>query len=294
METQILNNNKFKSMNFIPKNSNNIVFKLNDEDKGKILNFHSPISNYYKEIIQHYIQTKKRDDLNNSINFVHKNVISSSKFNFNNTKFIKNINNLEKNNELNLVNRFNDNNNEINIENKNNKNSQKTYYSKILNKTIFFNNTYLNNTQNNYENKFDTNNNNSYVELEDKNSKEYSEEKKSCEKFNYNESLLSSDFKNNSNSKYDNYYIYSFYDMNNSSYYINDDFDRTNENNNKDNQINQNDKDEPNNEPNKKKFKPRPYDWMCYKCFNLNFAFRIYCNRCSEPKDSPITNYFYF
>ena len=37
------------------------------------------------------------------------------------------------------------------------------------------------------------------------------------------------------------------------------------------------------------KRKPRPFvermgDWICKKCQNLNFAFRIKCNRCGLPK----------
>ena len=37
-----------------------------------------------------------------------------------------------------------------------------------------------------------------------------------------------------------------------------------------------------------KKMKPfaaRDGDWFCSQCKNLNFAFRIYCNRCKCPKE---------
>ena len=43
------------------------------------------------------------------------------------------------------------------------------------------------------------------------------------------------------------------------------------------------------NKENKKKNKPfieREGDWICKICKNLNFAFRLECNRCKVPKDS--------
>lgn len=41
----------------------------------------------------------------------------------------------------------------------------------------------------------------------------------------------------------------------------------------------------------KKKLKERKGDWTCAKCGNLNFSFRIICNRCQLPKkDSDIIN----
>lgn len=41
------------------------------------------------------------------------------------------------------------------------------------------------------------------------------------------------------------------------------------------------------NQPDRKKKKPfteRVGDWVCIKCKNLNFSFRIICNRCQLPK----------
>jgi ABC-type proline/glycine betaine transport system permease subunit len=35
---------------------------------------------------------------------------------------------------------------------------------------------------------------------------------------------------------------------------------------------------------NNMKFSERIGDWVCYNCDNLNFAFRIVCNRCQLPK----------
>jgi len=34
----------------------------------------------------------------------------------------------------------------------------------------------------------------------------------------------------------------------------------------------------------KKPFVERPGDWVCINCKNLNFAFRIHCNRCQFSK----------
>lgn len=37
--------------------------------------------------------------------------------------------------------------------------------------------------------------------------------------------------------------------------------------------------------PKKKKLNERDGDWTCFKCKNLNFAFRSFCNRCQMLKD---------
>ena len=50
--------------------------------------------------------------------------------------------------------------------------------------------------------------------------------------------------------------------------------------NNNINNINNQNKEKP-----KKPFEIRAGDWTCYDCNNLNFAFRIKCNRCGLPKE---------
>ena len=50
--------------------------------------------------------------------------------------------------------------------------------------------------------------------------------------------------------------------------------------NNNINNINNQNKEKP-----KKHFEIRAGDWTCYDCNNLNFAFRIKCNRCGLPKE---------
>ena len=42
------------------------------------------------------------------------------------------------------------------------------------------------------------------------------------------------------------------------------------------------------NQGEKKKFDKRKGDWLCPECHNLNFAFRIVCNRCQLPKPENI------
>jgi hypothetical protein len=47
----------------------------------------------------------------------------------------------------------------------------------------------------------------------------------------------------------------------------------------------------PNNPKNEKKpFDKRKGDWLCPECHNLNFAFRVVCNRCQLPKPNNSSN----
>ncbi len=50
--------------------------------------------------------------------------------------------------------------------------------------------------------------------------------------------------------------------------------------------LNQNVKEKP-----KKHFEIRAGDWTCFDCNNLNFAFRVKCNRCGLPKEVSIQKY---
>ena len=63
--------NKFKRMNYISKNNNNInvVKNIDEENIAKI---HSPIFYFYKEVKQNLNKMKSIVDLTNSINFVEK------------------------------------------------------------------------------------------------------------------------------------------------------------------------------------------------------------------------------
>ena len=96
----------------------------------------SPMRDYYEGLEKNLIKTKSIVDLNNSINFVKKNIISSSKFNFNNNKFKKNYEKYENYNKLNFYNYSNNYNNyNLNIEINNNYNN--AFYSNNLNINFF-------------------------------------------------------------------------------------------------------------------------------------------------------------
>ena len=36
---------------------------------------------------------------------------------------------------------------------------------------------------------------------------------------------------------------------------------------------------------NQKPKEKRPFDWICNRCNNLNYSFRIFCNMCNLPKN---------
>ena len=81
----------------------------------------------------------------------------------------------------------------------------------------------------------------------------------------------------------------------NNDYLFNNKFNSNNFVYNSDNNINnkllQNNKNEINHANNKKNtFTRRQNDWICKKCHNLNFAFRIFCNRCSAHKKLSVAN----
>ena len=292
-------NNKFKLMNYIPKNigNNNILNNIDDENSAKVS---LPMYEYFKELEKNLKNMKSVVDLNNSINFVKKDVISSSKFNFYNNRFII------KNNIGCIYGEFNKNHcvNDNYIFNigYNNKYNNVFYYNNY-NINFFYNNIYLNNSdvKKNMENKFDDINQNKFDKNENsnfsfninnyniQNTFSYKEKKaqKQSEEKQYDKI---SENLNNNNNNYQNKYPLSLNvnTDNNNTYNRNNIFNNDTKNNNKNAQI---DKNAPNNEPIKKnKFCPRPNDWVCSKCFNINFAFRVFCNRCKESRDFSLSN----
>ena len=62
----------------------------------------------------------------------------------------------------------------------------------------------------------------------------------------------------------------------------NEDKNLNDENKIEEEKINENENDE--SEKPKKKLVSRPGDWICGYCHNLNFSFRIVCNRCKMSK----------
>ena len=309
---------KNKYLNFIPKANEEIgKNQLNNKEDDNIIKVSSPILKYY-EGSEEYLKKMNSYIMNfsNSINFVSKKAFSSSEFKFNNNKFIKNNNkdiNIKCNNSSNL--------NFINlniIKNSdckynfgfNNNNYNTFYFYNNLNINLFYNNIYLNNENDkekkNHQNKFDfsekyTNDNleelksinsnnkinlNNYIiqnafSLNEKNSENSSNSKEELLKIFENINI-------NSNDNIANFYPNKVDFINNNIYnkdncnisnYINNEFYQKMKNN-------KNNSNCTTNETSKKTpFCRRPNDWICGKCYNLNFGFRIYCNRCSAPKD---------
>ena len=311
---------KIKPQNYILKkleNNNDLdnnIFNNKEDEKNNNTKFLSPICEYYEEsekqlknIINKIVDYKK------SINFVGKDIISSTEFNFNNDKFIKinmfnkmisEHNNIYNNNNYYNINKF------INLDLNNtaynkyncgiNNCYNNVYYPNNLNINLFCNNIYLNGNENknikntnniineNKENKFDSTNSNFVSNLNNfifenafsleenkNNSNEKNESSKIFEKLN----II---FNSKNNLKNYNPIIFNFTQHNNN-------FNCNNIYNNYNNNIfkNTENKSEQHNDINVKKntFCRRPNDWVCSKCCNLNFAFRIYCNRCSAPKE---------
>ena len=333
-----IENPKYKRMNYILKER-----KINKEscdsmqnEKNNSSKIYSPIYNYYEESEKILLAMKTNlEDFKNSINFVEKNIIRSTNFNFNNDKFIKknNLNYIENKQNCN----YNINiNNFVNLS-LNNCNSyynnypgnfsvnniiNKMNYPKNLNINLFYNNIFYLNNENN-ERKNDKNNNDKdknnekeILKKENKNSnlnekedhiEENKNSKQNCNINNYN---LQNNFSyegkmeksnekknkpkilenlnlifNNTISQNYNSAIYNFNDNNNyNCNIINNNIISNKKNNNKYENYNNN-KFNKIETGKKKTFCFRPNDWICLKCFNLNFSFRIYCNRCSAPKE---------
>ena len=300
----------------------NNLLNNREEEKSNNSKIYSPMCEYYQQSENKLINMFTNVvDYKNSINYVEKNKISENEFNFHNDKFIKknmfnkmknmlynnynNSNNFDINNLFNLD--LNNTNNYINncgiITNFNN-----IYYPNNLNINLICNNIYFNgnenNNINNLDNKFNDNQNNKFDNDkniksnifydinnyilqkafsfdENTNSKEKKEKSKILEKLNF---IFNS---NNNMQSFNNPIIFNF-TQNNCNYNFNNINNNNSYNNNNEfkKHQNKNNKYLDKNESNKKNtFCRRPNDWVCSKCYNLNFAFRIFCNRCSAPKE---------
>ena len=323
---------KNKHLNFIPKKFDDSTNQLMVNERDS--NNSSLICNYFKEYEKDLMKTNKNIvELNDSINFVKKDIISSTKFNFNNDKFMINkscnINSIDNINFFNYNSNLLYNNSNVNLNyNSNNKDSlNNVYYSNNLNINFYYNNIYLNNEENN--NKIELNKNKSYYEINPENEinnsnmnnnininnnnlyinnfilqNAFSTEKKYVKK----KSKLLKDislFLQNSNSNFNlnEYNYYNTYENNNSTYNNYNKFNEDNHNKHKENFINNEYHQKTNNNINniannvennivakKNNFNRRPNDWVCSRCFNLNFSFRAKCNRCGVSKDITIIN----
>ena len=319
------NNDEFikgKYLNFIPKANEEIEKnQLNNKEVDNNINVSSPIIKYY-EGSEEYLKNMNNNIMNfsNSINFVSKKVFSSPEFKFNNNKFIKNKKDInikwDNSNNLNFINLnfIKDNNCKYNFAFNNNNNNTFYFYNN-LNINLFYNNIYLNNDNDkenkNRQNKFDfseKNINENLEELESINSNNeinlnnyiiqnaFSLNDKNSENLSNSKEKLLKIFENinlNSNNKIANFYPNKVDLPNNNidnkdnfniSNYINNEFYQKMKNNKNNNKCTANGTSK------KTPFCQRPNDWLCGKCYNLNFGFRIYCNRCSAPKEVCIIN----
>jgi hypothetical protein len=223
----------------------------------------SPIFDYYDGFDKILSETHKGSvDLENSLNFIKKNEFISSNISMKNCHSSKNNNKLNILKNFGNINKININNNDNNISNNN----------KIIND---------NNIDNNKDNII---NNDNYIE----------------NKYNNDDLNILNQIDNN-NHMNDYYYMnYSYYpymdyfDMMpesiNSKYNINNMGNIVFYNKKKNKHYHQKNKKEKNelNCMNKNKkdisLSVRDGDWLCQMCFNLNFSFRSFCNRCKAPK----------
>jgi len=348
-EIKKINNDspKFKRSNYILKQREII----NDIDKDIILNNEFTNSKNIWPMCKYYEGSEKTlqkindttIDINNSINFIEKNSLSSN-FNFNNNRFIKK-NNLKDNKEENYINLINNQNNlifnnSINLNhinyNYNNKNYNNGFFNNF-NINLFYNNSYMNKEIGNnlFEEKEKDIFDNKIINKNEKYEGNIEPNKNYNIFFNINNYILQNVLtpeKNNSNiidnqkeyisplinnynlnqnhlNNLPNLYSLILNNTNNSNIFNNDiknfnnNINNNPDNNNINNNIINNNSNYINTEyyqnknyyikitKNKKNiFSRRPNDWICSKCYNLNFGFRVFCNRCSEPKGQSNSN----
>jgi hypothetical protein len=183
-----------------------------------------------------------------------------------------------------------------NEENNNKIELSKNKFDYDINPENEMNNSYMNNNIN-------INNNNLYINnfiLQNA----FSTEKKYAKK----KSKLIRDISlflqnSNSNSNLNEYNYFNTYENNSNIYNNYNKFNEENHNKHKANYINTEYHQKSNNNINnitnniennisskKNNFNRRPNDWVCSRCFNLNFSFRSKCNRCGVSKEIPIIN----
>ena len=267
--TSISYSQEFNNLSDISKNFNNI---LKDEILNRSIEFKesknkyqerqrkmsSPLCCYFYGSDEFLSKTQKINvDINNSQNFIKKEVLfnkSSKLVNKNEDKnIIKNGKKLSFNgNQM----YFGPNNNFVLNQNLNYINTPATY-----NNMLYFNNGYQQQLYNlNYMNL----NNNIF---------------KRRLSFNIGEGIIGNCFNNILN--FDNNYQHAQNNFNPMLFSYNDE-SQNNDNNN----LNDNSNSKKAGE--KKPFDRRKGDWVCSECHNLNFAFRVECNRCKLPKPNNI------
>ena len=289
-------NNKRKSdfskddFSFNISNINNNIFEF----YGGQRKMSSPICDYLKGYDKYLSRMNQPVDINNSNNFVKKN----DYFN----QHINSINN-------NIINK-ND-----NINSKTNKNIEKNFAKKFsynYNNNVYNNNLIMINSNNANNININYNNNKNYINNNNNNNLLFMNNNYPQQIFNINYINLN-DFHNNPrmnnnilNKRKMTYNIEGEFIGNYFSNILNTNntipnvqpnqpklnpmfFSYNEEHNNVsgNNHIKSNTK--KNKKKNKKPFDKRKGDWKCPNCNNLNFAFRIVCNRCQIPKPDNIS-----
>ena len=289
-------NNKRKSdfskddFSFNISNINNNIFEF----YGGQRKMSSPICDYLKGYDKYLSRMNQPVDINNSNNFVKKNDYFNQHINSINNNIINkndNINsktnkNIEKNFEKKFSFNYNNNvyNNNLIINNSNNANNininynnNKNYINNNNNNLLFMNNNYP-------QQIFNTN----YINLNDF---------QNNPRMNNNNMLNKRKMTYNIEGEFIGNYFSNILNTNNTISNVQPNqpklnpmfFSYNEEHNNVsgNNHIKSNTK--KNKKKNKKPFDKRKGDWKCPNCNNLNFAFRIVCNRCQIPKPDNIS-----
>ncbi len=291
--TSISISQEYSNLSGIPKKLNNIIkdenFEFNElkskfQDKQRKMS--SPLCCYYEGSDKYLSKTQKKIiDIKNSQNYIKKeNYFNKS------SKIIKHLN---KNDILNKE--FNNNNLNYNLNYKNNNfflNNDKDNINNIEQKNrrllsfnsnqINFDLNYNNIPQQNTNNFFFFNNNYqqqfynlNYLNLNSFRNNTVNNNRKLSH--NIEDGIIDNYFNNLLQINY-NPMLFSYNDgqEDNLQFKINK---------------NSSNKSIPNlkNQKDKKPFDKRKGDWLCPDCHNLNFAFRVICNRCQQPKPKDST-----
>ena len=273
-------------------NINNNIFEF----YGGQRKMSSPVCDYLKGYDKYLARMNQPVDINNSNNFVKKDDFFNQHINYINNNIInknknENINiNINKNIEKNFAKKFsyNYNNNVynnnllmINSNNANiNYNNNKNYINNNSNNLLFMNNNYPQQIFNiNYINLNDFHNN---------------------PRINNNNMLNKRKMTYNIEGEFIGNYFSNILNPNNTIpnvqpnqpklnpmfFSYNEEHNNVSGNNHTKSNTKKNEK---NKKKNKKPFDKRKGDWKCPNCNNLNFAFRIVCNRCQIPKPDNIS-----
>lgn len=295
--------------------------KTYDESQEKQRKLSSPICCYYDGSDIYLSKTQKNIiNMNNSPNFIKKDSffsnpdkITDNNDNANNIIINNNIikNDINKNN-LN-VNLFYQNQNVVSIDNNNNENGKKVLINDIKkypnNNQMNYNNiNNMNTIQNNniINNNFFFQNNNfqqqifniNYININNFTNNQINQVNNNFSKrkltYNMGDGIIINYFNNILNQNNDNKNTNEqFFNISQTQAKFNPVLFSYNEEQDKFNKININKnlstKSIPNSKNGKKPFDKRKGDWLCPLCHNLNFAFRVVCNRCQLPKpDNPV------